>query len=82
MNRRLTMWTAAVALAVAGAAGAQEQATVLKRDGTRVSGRFEAWNRNNNALYLNDFIELHNISCSPVNVTGWSVQYASATGTT
>ena len=52
MNRRLTMWTAAVALAVAGAAGAQEQATVLKRDGTRVSGRFEAWNRNNNGLYL------------------------------
>ena len=33
-------------------AGAQEQATVLKRDGSRVSGRFEAWNRNNNSLYL------------------------------
>ncbi len=52
MNRRLTTWTAAIALATAGVAGAQEQATVLKRDGTRVSGRFEAWNRNNNALYL------------------------------
>ena len=52
MNRRLTTWTAAVALATAGVAGAQEQATVLKRDGTRVSGRFEAWNRNNNALYI------------------------------
>jgi len=35
-----------------GAAGAQEQATVLKRDGTRVSGRFEAWNRNTNTLYI------------------------------
>lgn len=52
MNRRLTTWTAAIALALAGAAGAQEQATVLKRDGTRVTGRFEAWNRNTNTLYL------------------------------
>lgn len=52
MNRRLTTWTAALALAVAGVASAQEQATVLKRDGSRVSGRFEAWNRNTNALYL------------------------------
>ncbi len=52
MNRRLTTWTAALVLAVAGTAAAQEQATVLKRDGTRVSGRIEAWNRNNNSLYL------------------------------
>ena len=52
MNRRLTTWTAAIALAMTGAAGAQEQATVLKRDGTRVSGRFEAWNRNTNTLYV------------------------------
>ncbi len=52
MNRRLTTWTAALALAVSGVAAAQEQATVLKRDGSRVSGRFEAWNRNNNSLYL------------------------------
>lgn len=52
MNRRLTTWTAAIALAMTGAAGAQEQATVLKRDGTRVSGRFEAWNRNTNTLYI------------------------------
>lgn len=52
MNRRLTTWTAAIALAMTGAAGAQEQATVLKRDGTRVSGRFEAWNRDTNTLYI------------------------------
>lgn len=52
MNRRLTTWTTVLALAVAGVATAQEQATVLKRDGSRVSGRFEAWNRNTNALYL------------------------------
>ena len=52
MNRRLTAWTAAIVLAMAGVATAQEQATVLKRDGTRVSGRFEAWNRTTNTLYL------------------------------
>jgi hypothetical protein len=45
-------WTAVLALAVAGVASAQEQATVLRRDGSRVSGRFEAWNRNTNTLYL------------------------------
>lgn len=28
------------------------------------------------APFLNDFIELHNISCSAVSVAGWSVQYA------
>lgn len=52
MNRRLSIWTAALVLATAGLAVAQEQATVLKRDGTRVSGRFEAWNRNTNTFYL------------------------------
>ncbi len=52
MNKRLTTWTAALVLASAGLAAAQEQATVLKRDGTRVTGKFEAWNRNTNTLYL------------------------------
>lgn len=52
MKRRLTTWTAALVLALTSVAAAQEQATVLKRDGTRVSGRFEAWNRNTNTLYL------------------------------
>lgn len=50
--KRLAIPTMLCVLATAGAAVAQEQATVLKRDGTRVSGRFEALNRNNNALYL------------------------------
>ncbi|MDQ3907478.1 MAG: lamin tail domain-containing protein, partial [Acidobacteriota bacterium] len=35
---------------------------------------------NNGATYKNDFIELFNKSTSPVTVTGWSVQYASAGG--
>ena len=34
---------------------------------------------NSGATYKNDFIELYNRGASPVNVTGWSVQYAGAT---
>ncbi|MEV0973065.1 lamin tail domain-containing protein [Microtetraspora glauca] len=33
------------------------------------------------ATYRNDFIELYNASADPVDVDGWSVQYASAMGT-
>ncbi|HEX8093201.1 ExeM/NucH family extracellular endonuclease, partial [Jatrophihabitans sp.] len=36
---------------------------------------------NTGATYKQDFIELYNKSTSAVNLTGWSVQYASATGT-
>ncbi len=35
---------------------------------------------NSNATYRNDFIELFNRGSSSVNIGGWSVQYASATG--
>jgi len=35
---------------------------------------------NSGAQYLNDFVELFNRGTSTVSITGWSVQYASATG--
>jgi 2',3'-cyclic-nucleotide 2'-phosphodiesterase / 3'-nucleotidase / 5'-nucleotidase len=35
---------------------------------------------NSGATYTNDFIELHNRGSSTVNLSGWSVQYAPATG--
>ncbi|GIH29196.1 endonuclease [Acrocarpospora phusangensis] len=35
---------------------------------------------NSGATIKNDFIELANLTGSPVNVSGWSVQYASAAG--
>ncbi|WP_343976674.1 lamin tail domain-containing protein [Kribbella koreensis] len=35
---------------------------------------------NNLAVFKNDYIELANLSDSPVSVAGWSVQYASAAG--
>jgi predicted extracellular nuclease len=36
---------------------------------------------NSNAPYKNDYVELFNAGASPVSLNGWSVQYASATGT-
>ncbi len=35
---------------------------------------------NSGAVYLNDYVELFNRSNQPVSLDGWSVQYASATG--
>jgi uncharacterized protein len=37
---------------------------------------------NSGATYTNDFVELFNRGAVPVDLSGWSVQYASATGTT
>ncbi|MEJ7820701.1 MAG: Ig-like domain-containing protein [Chitinophagaceae bacterium] len=37
---------------------------------------------NSGATYKNDFIELYNNGLSAVSLAGWSVQYASSTGTT
>ncbi|HTE11267.1 MAG TPA: lamin tail domain-containing protein, partial [Chitinophagaceae bacterium] len=36
---------------------------------------------NSGATYKNDFIELYNNENTPVNLSGWSVQYSSAAGT-
>jgi gliding motility-associated-like protein len=36
---------------------------------------------NGGSVYKNDFIELYNPTLAVVDLTGWSVQYASATGT-
>ncbi len=35
---------------------------------------------NSGATFTHDFIELHNRGSAPVNLAGWSVQYASAAG--
>ncbi len=36
---------------------------------------------NVNGLFKNDFIEIFNLGTTPVSLGGWSLQYASATGT-
>jgi hypothetical protein len=40
------------AILAAPAASAQEQVTVVRRNGDRVSGRFEAWNRQTDTVYI------------------------------
>jgi len=35
---------------------------------------------NSGSTFLNDFVELYNRGSQPVDLTGWSLQYASATG--
>src|SRR5450759_2786328 len=37
---------------------------------------------NSGATYKNDYIELFNLGSTAIDITGWSVQYGSATGTT
>src|SRR5438046_1160109 len=37
---------------------------------------------NTGAPWRNDFVELYNRSAATVNLSGWSVQYGSASGTT
>jgi hypothetical protein len=37
---------------------------------------------NSGSTYTADYVELFNLSQAPVTLTGWSLQYASATGTT
>jgi hypothetical protein len=37
---------------------------------------------NSGALFASDFVELHNVSAASIDVSGWSLQYASSTGST
>jgi hypothetical protein len=46
-----------------------------------VIGQVYGGGGNAGATYTNDFVELFNRGTLPVNLAGWSVQYASATGT-
>lgn len=50
--RLLTLTSAAFIMLLAGPIVAQEQVTVLNRNGERVSGRFEAWNRQADTVYV------------------------------
>ena len=36
---------------------------------------------NTGATYANDYVELYNPTAAPISMTGWSLQYAAATGT-
>ena len=47
---------------------------------TVVISQVYAGGGNSNAVYTHDFVELYNRGTSAVSLTGWSLQYASATG--
>lgn len=67
------LWTFLVlALGASGAANAQSQVVISQLYGG---------GGNAGAPFTNDFVELFNRSNAPVDLAGWSVQYASATGT-
>jgi predicted extracellular nuclease len=74
MIRRLAyaLMLLTTAVAASGAASAAGQVVI-----SQVYGG----GGNSGATLTNDFIELHNDTSVPVSVDGWSVQYASSTGT-
>lgn len=59
-----------------GSAGAQTGAPQI------VISQVYGGGGNSGATYRNDFIEIFNRGTTAVNLTGWSVQYASSTGST
>src|SRR4051794_11296907 len=55
--------------------------TALAAHGQVVISQIYGGGGNSGATLTNDFIELYNRGADPVSLAGWSVQYASATGT-
>ena len=76
-NTRLTRW---LCLAASLSLASLAQNAVAASTSVVIS-QIYGGGGNTGAPYKNDFIEIHNISSTPVSVSGWSVQYASATGT-
>ncbi|WP_427893905.1 lamin tail domain-containing protein [Kribbella sp. GL6] len=79
-RRRIGALVVASSLAVAGAA------TLIARPADAASTdvvitEVYGGGGNSGAPYTNDFVELTNNSSAPVDVSGWSIQYASAAGT-
>jgi len=70
----------ALGLAVAGLTLPLTSATAVSPD--VVISEIYGGGGNSGATLTNDFIELRNLGTSEVDLTGWSVQYASAAGTT
>ncbi|WP_437757002.1 DNRLRE domain-containing protein [Sorangium sp. So ce1389] len=63
-----------------GELGRAQQAVTLP-GGRVVISQVYGGGGNAGAAYTHDFVELFNRSSSPVSLAGWSIQYASATGT-
>ncbi|TCM38303.1 lamin tail domain-containing protein [Kribbella sp. VKM Ac-2568] len=80
-RRRLGALVVTSSLVVSGVA-VIAAAPALAASSTVVITEVYGGGGNSGAPYTNDFIELTNNSSSPVELTGWSVQYGSTAGTT
>ena len=77
--RLLSLVLALVAVAVAGAVGSTRAASAAASD--VVVSQLYAGGGNTGATYQNDFVELLNRGSAPVDLGGYTVQYASAAST-
>ena len=75
MKKLLVLLTVTGVLAAASSASGSGAGSIV------ISEVFAAGG-NSGAPYTNDYVELFNRGSSAVSVTGWSLQYSSATGTT
>ncbi len=76
------MFSAAMILALTFSFLSLPQVTVQAVSPNIVISQVYGGGGNSGATYKNDFIELFNRGTAAVDVSGWSVQYASSTGTT
>jgi 5'-nucleotidase len=72
---------AALSAAAVTFAGAVPATAAVSADSPLIINEVYGGGGNSGAPFTHDFIELHNPGTSPVDVSGWSVQYASAAGT-
>ncbi|TWD83869.1 hypothetical protein FB561_5038 [Kribbella amoyensis] len=79
-RRRLGALVVTSSLLLSGAA-VIAAAPALAASSTVVITEVYGGGGNSGAPYTNDFVELTNNSDAPVDVTGWSIQYASSAGT-
>ncbi|WP_230297784.1 ExeM/NucH family extracellular endonuclease [Actinomyces provencensis] len=79
-HSRVVAAAGAAAILMSGALVAPSRAAVSP-EAAVVINEVYGGGGNNGATYSNDFIELRNTSDAAVDLTGWSVQYASTAGT-
>lgn len=80
-HRSLTL-IVATALAASAALGADAASAAVTPDAAVVIDEVYGGGGNSGAAFNRDFIELYNRSAAAVDLSGWSVQYSSASGAT
>ena len=80
-NLGATNFACTIADAQSRSGNASISLTVQLAPGSVVISQVYGGGGNSGAIFKNDFIELYNRSAFAIDLTGWSVQYAAATGT-